>query len=232
MKTLLITLFSIAMGFLEAAVVIYIRELMYPEGFAFPLVPIPPDIALTEILREAATLVMLAVMGFISGKYFLERFAWFIYCFAIWDIFYYVFLKWMIGWPESLLTWDILFLIPVTWTGPVIAPVITSLSMIALAWVILHISGKRKKLNIKFIEWTGLVTGVLAVFLSYIWDYSKFMLNYFSFSELFILPDKKPLFDTAMKYIPEQFNWFLFVCGQGLIVLTTFLIYKRLSGHR
>ena len=232
MKTFLITLFAIAMGFLEAAVVIYIRELMYPGGFDFPLTPIPPDIAMTEILREASTLILLGVIGFISGKYFLERFAWFIYCFAIWDIFYYVFLKWMIGWPESLLTWDILFLIPVTWTGPVITPVITSLSMIALAWVILHFSGKRKKVRITFMEWTGLFTGVIILFLSYIWDYSKFMLRYFSFSELFILPDKKPLFDTAMKYIPEQFNWFLFVCGQGLIVVTTFLIYKRLSGHR
>ena len=231
MKPFLITLFAIAMGFLEAAVVIYIRELMYPEGFAFPLVPIPPDIALTEILREAATLIMLAVMGLISGKNFIERFAWFIYCFGIWDIFYYAFLKLMIAWPESLLTWDILFLIPVTWTGPVIAPVITSLSMIALAWVILHFSGKRKKVHIKLMEWTGLFTGAIAVFLSYIWDYSKFMLKYFSFSELFILPDKNPLFDTAMKYIPEQFNWLLFICGQGLIVLTTLLIYKRLR-HR
>ena len=36
-KVLALTLFSIAMGLLEAVVVMYLRELYYPAGFAFPL---------------------------------------------------------------------------------------------------------------------------------------------------------------------------------------------------
>ena len=129
-KIIVISIFAIAMGFLETAVVIYMRDLLYPDGFSFPLVPIPADLALTEILREAATLIMLLTIAILNAKTFSERFAWFIYAFAIWDIFYYIFLKIMILWPESLMTWDILFLIPTTWTGPVISPVIVSFSMI------------------------------------------------------------------------------------------------------
>ncbi|MBN2481771.1 MAG: hypothetical protein JXB19_08530, partial [Bacteroidales bacterium] len=125
-----LTLFSIAMGFMESAVVVYIREISYPEGFDFPLVPMDNTLEVTEILREAATMIMLLAAGYLGGRTLSERFTWFLYCFAIWDIFYYVFLKLLLGWPASFMTWDILFLIPVAWTGPVITPVIISLTMI------------------------------------------------------------------------------------------------------
>ena len=88
-----LTLFSIAMGFMETAIVVYLRELYYPKGFQFPLTVIPSNIALVEFLREAATLIMLIGIGIVAGKNKPQRFAFFIYCFAIWDIFYYVFLK-------------------------------------------------------------------------------------------------------------------------------------------
>lgn len=231
MKPLRITIFAIAMAFLETAVVIYLRALMYPEGFAFPLAPIPPELALTEVLREAATLIMLIIIGYIAGKYFTERFAWFIYTFAVWDIFYYIFLKLMIDWPESFLTWDILFLIPTTWTGPVIAPVLVSLLMIILASVILYFSEKGQEVKIKPLEWTGLIAGSLILILGFVWDYSAFMLKHFSFSELFIVPDTKALFETAVKYIPDQFNWFLFSGGTGVILGALVLIYLRLKGQ-
>ena len=136
-KLIWVSIFAVAMGFFEAAVVIYLRKLMYPAGFSFPLAPIEHGLAVTEILREAATLIMLLSAGILAGRYATERFAWFIYAFAIWDIFYYIFLKLLIGWPESFMTWDILFLIPATWVGPVITPVIVSLSMIVLAAVVL-----------------------------------------------------------------------------------------------
>ena len=128
-KLITITAFAIAMGFLESAVVVYMREILYPEGFAFPLSPIPVSLAVTELLREVATMVMLVTIGVIAAKRFSTGFAWFIYSFAIWDIFYYVFLKLLLGWPESVLTWDVLFLIPTIWTGPELLPVLVSLTM-------------------------------------------------------------------------------------------------------
>jgi hypothetical protein len=228
-KFIVVTVFAVAMGFMESSIVIYLRELMYPDGFSFPLTPIMPDIALTEVLREAATIIMLICIGFIAGKTAIERFAWFIFSFAIWDIFYYVFLKLLIDWPASFMTWDILFLIPATWVGPVITPVIVSLSMILLAVVILSFTGKGFTPAIKGIEWAWLITGSLILILGFIWDYSKYMMEFFSFREIFILPSKTALFDQALQYIPESFNWFLFVSGQGVIVLTTIRIYFRLK---
>ncbi len=127
-----VVVFSIAMGYLEAAVVVYLRELYYPEGFDFPLKEMDMGIIVTELFREAATMIMLLSIGFLAAKRKIERLAYFVLPFAIWDIFYYVFLKVALGWPESLLTWDILFMLPVTWVGPVICPVINSLTMILL----------------------------------------------------------------------------------------------------
>ena len=79
LKILWITVFAIAMGFLESAVVIYLREIYYPGGFAFPLKLIGGTLALTEILREAATMIMLLMVASIASRRAIERFAWFIY---------------------------------------------------------------------------------------------------------------------------------------------------------
>lgn len=133
-----VTAFAVAMGFLEAAVVVYLRALLYPDGFSFPLVPMDARLVLTELLREFATLVMLLAPGALIAKGRMERFAWFCWSFAVWDLFYYVFLKLLLGWPESLLTWDVLFLLPTVWVGPVLAPCMVSVGMLWLAAVILH----------------------------------------------------------------------------------------------
>lgn len=117
-----ITAFAVAMGFLEATVVVYLRAIYYPTGFTFPLVSMAPQLVVAELLREAATLVMLLAPAALLSRNRLERFAWFCWAFAVWDLFYYVFLKVLLGWPESLLTWDVLFLLPTVWVGPVLAP--------------------------------------------------------------------------------------------------------------
>src|SRR6056297_1590396 len=100
-KLIIITAFGIAMALFESAVVIYLREIMYPDGFQFPLAPIHPHLLLTELLREASAMIMLICIGLLAAKSFSQRFAWFVYSFALWDIFYYVFLWLLLGWPES-----------------------------------------------------------------------------------------------------------------------------------
>ena len=121
--------FAAAMGYLEAAVVVYLRALYYPEGFSFPLKLIPSEMAVIEIVREAATIVMLFAVAMLAGKRFWERLGYFIILFGVWDIFYYVWLKVAIGWPAGMFDNDILFLIPLPWIGPVIAPVLISILM-------------------------------------------------------------------------------------------------------
>jgi hypothetical protein len=226
-KYIYVSIFAIAMAFMETSVVIYLRELMYPEGFGFPLAPIQPELAVTELIREAATIIMLVMIGVLAGKKLADGFAWFLYSFAIWDIFYYVFLKVMLNWPESLLTWDILFLIPVTWTGPVITPILVSFMMILLAGIIIHFTEKGIKTRINPLEWIGLIMGSLVLITGFVWDYSKFILREFSLKEIFTLPDKKPLYDFSIQYIPYKFPWLLFLGGMLIIMASILNMYFR-----
>ena len=209
-------MFAIAMGFLESAVVIYLREILYPGGFEFPLAPIPVELALTELLREAATLIMLVTAGMLAARKFSTGFAWFLYAFAVWDIFYYVFLKLLLGWPESLFTWDVLFLIPTTWTGPVLAPILVSTTMILFAIEILVQDEKGKSTQIRAVEWTGLIIGSLVLIIGFIYDYSEHMLAHFSLSEMFQVKNPEVL-EVATRYIPQRFPWWIF--GIGLMII-------------
>jgi len=126
-----------AFGYLEAAVVVYLREIYYPEGFAFSLVMIEHRILLTEVLREAVTLLMIWTTVTLAYKRLQSRFAAFFLLFGVWDIFYYFFLKLLLHWPESIETWDILFLIPSPWVAPIWAPLLVSIGFIYAGLTIL-----------------------------------------------------------------------------------------------
>jgi len=139
----IVVVFGIAFAYIEASVVVYLREIFHPSGFTFPLTEFGNSslwkrLLLTETGREAATLVLILSSSWLFGQNRRQRFAFFLTIFAVWDIFYYVWLKVLIGWPVSIMDWDILFLMPTVWAGPVIAPIIVSLVMLAFAGVILH----------------------------------------------------------------------------------------------
>jgi hypothetical protein len=226
-----VIVFSIAMGFLETAIVIYLRKLYYPEGFAFPLKMMGRDIITTEILREFTTLVMLAGISIIAGRKNIERLGYFLLSFAVWDIFYYVFLNIMLNWPESFLTWDVLFLIPITWVGPVIAPIINSLTMIVLAMSIIYSTNTKGNAVVRKTDWILLIGGSLVVIFSYIQDYSAFLLGKFSFSQLLDSSNLNDIISYACTYIPQYFNWWIFGSGVLMhIAAIAFIILRNL--HR
>ncbi|HER08311.1 MAG TPA: hypothetical protein ENO20_05305 [Bacteroides sp.] len=226
-KIITITAFAIAMAFLETAVVIYLREILYPGGFRFPLSPIPADLAITELIREAATMIMLITIGVLAARRFSTGFAWFLYSFAVWDIFYYLFLWLLLGWPESIMTWDVLFLIPTTWTGPVLSPVLVSLTMILLAMVILVQAEKGEDTRILTREWGGLILGSLVLILGFVFDYSRHMLTHFSVFGMLDVKNPEVL-EVATRYIPDRFPWWLFAIGELIILTFIGLYYRRL----
>src|SRR5215813_6439305 len=133
------TAYAVAMAYLESAIVVYLRRLYYLQGFDFPLVIIDIPTLLIEVGRETATIVMLAIVGIAAGRTKVGKCAYFLYLFGVWDIFYYVWLKVFLDWPASLFTWDVLFLIPVPWIGPALAPVTLALTMLGIALVPLHL---------------------------------------------------------------------------------------------
>lgn len=225
MKRLLIwlTCFSIGMGYLESAVVVYLRELYYPEGFHFPFKMLSNRIFITELLREAATIIMLVSIAWIAGKNWYQRFACFLFCFGIWDIVYYLGLKMLLGWPDSLFTWDILFLIPVVWVGPVLAPVICSLSMIGFAFSILYFESKGKTVKFHPKEWLLLITGSTLILITFVWDYSLLVIQ----NDLLNgLSNNERLIKALGNYLPQHYHWWLFIAGE-ITILSGFLLYYR-----
>ncbi|MHC4619766.1 MAG: hypothetical protein ACYTEQ_18625 [Planctomycetota bacterium] len=168
----IVVVLSVAFAYIEAAVVVYLRTIFHPDGFSFPLTtfgidPLWERLLLTEVGREAATLVVILTGAWLSGRNVRERFAFFMVIFGVWDIFYYVWLKIFIGWPASLTDWDILFLIPVAWAGPVMAPVLVSVTLVAFAVIILSRSWLGKGFRVSAADGLGFVIAALAVVASF-----------------------------------------------------------------
>jgi hypothetical protein len=131
---------AVAFAFVEAMVVFYLRKLF---GLQYRLTFVPADFHFPrsylhhEQAREAATMVMLLAVGYLAGRTWWQRFAFWLLAFGVWDIFYYVWLRVLLGWPSSLADRDLLFLIPDEWWAPVWQPVLASSVFIAVAAIVL-----------------------------------------------------------------------------------------------
>jgi len=225
-KTTWVLCFALAMGYLEASVVVYLRALLYPEGFAFPLHEMPRVLMITELMRELATLVMIVSVAVMVAQYWLHRFAWFLVIFSVWDIAYYIFLKLVLDWPASIYTMDILFLLPVMWTGPVIAPIVNSICMLLLAGAIFY---NRKSIVQRYrlsrFIWLLLAAGSVFVLVAYMEGFTRFLFdNSLSYS---LSPSNfyqvMPL--LMAKFIPPAFNWFVFCLGVSMHLYAIALIF-------
>lgn len=116
--------YAAAMAWVEAAAVVYLRRIHYPDNplALFPLRAWPATDLGVEIVREAATIAMILAVALLSVPGRTRRIAAFLYVFGLWDLFYYAWLKVVLGWPAAWADWDILFLIPWPWLAPWYAP--------------------------------------------------------------------------------------------------------------
>jgi hypothetical protein len=185
--------FAIAMAWVEAASVFYIRTLVDRiEPYQAQPLPITGALGNVELWRESATLVMLAAVGLLAGRTWRRRAAYAAIAFGAWDIFYYVFLRLISGWPKTLLDWDILFLLPLPWWGPVLAPV--SIALVMIVWGTLATQSGEDAARARWpwaFGWIGIVTA-LAVFMI---DAGR------------ALPAGR---DAVLQVLPTRFNWPLF----------------------
>jgi hypothetical protein len=211
-----LALFAVAFGYVESAVVVYLRVVydplrasLHPEQPAGSLLPLitldelraadPGHVRRLgiELGRELATLVMLATVGLLARRWRGEWIAMFLIAFGVWDIAYYAGLKAMIGFPASLLTWDILFLIPVPWLGPVLAPILVSLTMIAAGVMVLAAVARGRPLQPTVRHWCVVLAGAGIIVASFTKDFGQVMAG----------------------EMPEHFSWPLFGAGLGLALL-------------
>jgi len=206
-KLIWLAVYAAAMAYIESAVVVYLRELYYPEGFTFPVQHTPIKIALVEIGREAATLVMLFSIAWVVFKKGMLRFCAFMLMFGVWDLFYYFWLYVILAWPPSLFTWDVLFLIPLPWIGPILAPMIVSISLIISAVTVVALEERWGSFHPSAWQWAAAIAAGLIIISSFMIDY-RIVLN------------------GAM---PGRFKWEIFTLGlvMGLAVFLHALLRFR-----
>jgi hypothetical protein len=194
--------FAMAMAWVEAAVVVYLRSMMHRlEPYQSDPLPVIGGFASIELPRELATLVMLFTVGWLAGRTWRARLGYAAIAFGVWDIFYYVFLKIICGWPHSLLDWDVLFLLPLPWWGPVLAPVLISLLMIlwgTFASQFERAPHTRSNWRVWVLNFTG-VALALYVFMA---------------DAIAVIPRG---FGALRTMLPERFNWPLFCVALALM---------------
>jgi hypothetical protein len=204
-KLLYIFIFSVAFAFVEAAVVIYLRTIYYPEGFHFPLTRIIDYNLKIEFFRELATIIMMFSLGALLARKFWEGFGYFLIIFGIWDIFFYLWLKAAINWPSSIFEPDILFLIPIPWIGPVLAPVLISITMIIIGLDITVLFHKGFNFRPALLHWFLVLSGTSILLYSFMSD-----------------------LDAAFyQQYPEPYNWFLFTTGIALYAAAQIHLRKK-----
>ncbi|MGB9590739.1 MAG: hypothetical protein ACPL68_07625 [Candidatus Hydrothermia bacterium] len=209
--------FAVSMAYLEAAVVVYLRRLYYPEGFSFPMKLADPFVAAIEVGREIATIVMLGAVGFLSGETHMRRSLSFLFAFGLWDIFYYLWLKVLLGWPQSWLDWDVLFLIPVPWFGPWVAPALIALVLSVVSGTLLLLAGQGQQTMIRSPEIILAAVGALACLVS------------FTFDGFRLLPGGA---DAIRGFVPTRFIWEAYLPGIALIATGGALAVWRNAGTR
>lgn len=168
-RLIAVGLFAFTMAYCEAAVVAYLREIYGIEDLVRDIPRVIDSITRIEIGREAATLLMLASVGWVAGWSWRGRLGYFVFAFGLWDIFYYGWLVVLLGWPTSLLDWDLLFLIPLPWWGPVLAPMLIAMLMAIAGAVCVHLEALNKVPRLRTVDWIVLIAGMflaLAVFMA------------------------------------------------------------------
>ena len=212
-RWLVIVVFAIAMAWLEAATVYYLRILVdrLNPYQADPL-PIRGILGPVELVREAATLVMIFTVGLLAGRTWQERLGYSAIAFGVWDIFYYLFLKAIYDWPKSLFDWDILFMLPLPWWGPVLAPVSIAMLMIVWGTLVSQRAGDgvvTSSASTHALAWIGIALALYA-----------FMAD--ALQVMHLGPD------AARTVLPTTFNWSVFVAALALMAAPiAHLIWRR-----
>lgn len=193
-----VAVYAVAMAYLEAACVVYLRRIYGISDLVRDVAPYDSTITPIELGREAATLVMILAVALAAGRSRKARLGMACFTFGTWDIFYYVWLRLLIDWPASLLAPDILFLIPLPWWGPVLAPVLVALLSVAGGTLAVVHDDRKRPMRLGAAGWITLLAGTLAVLYSFMAD------------ALRALPADA---EALSRLRPTAFGWPVFLAG-------------------
>jgi len=205
------------MAWVESAVVFYLRTMIDRiEPHQQNPLPMIGGLGPAELVREAATMIMLLTVGILAGRNWRSRLGYSAIAFGVWDIFYYVFLRVLCGWPHSLFDWDILFLLPVPWWGPVLAPM--SIALLMMLWGTLA-SGWKIPPARTFSELTVWPLNFMGVALAL----------YVFMADTLRVADKGV--EALRNVLPAWFNWPLFCIALILMAAPIVQVLWRLYGQ-
>jgi hypothetical protein len=207
-----VAVFALAMAFLEAAVVVYLRRVLGVVDLLRDTGIYDESITRIELAREAATLVMLLSLGFAVGRSLQARLGFALFAFGLWDVLYYVWLVVLLRWPASILEEDVLFLIPLPWWGPVLAPVLIALLLMALGVVLVDRDGAGKTVRFLWTEWAALLGGTILVLYTFMAD------------ALRVLPASA---EDLSRLKPTAFGWGTYLIGFAALVLPVWRAARR-----
>jgi hypothetical protein len=204
-RWLVVVTFAVGMAWVEAACVYYLRVMVdRVEPYQADPLPMRGIIGEVELVREGATLLMLATTGLLAGRTWRARLGYAAIAFGSWDIFYYVFLRIISGWPGSLFDWDILFLLPLPWWGPVLAPVSIATLMIGWGTLVIQWPDRTPATRFTWAAWVVSGAGILIALAVFMADAIR------------ALPGG---IDAVRQVRPAAFNWPVF--GAALLLMAT-----------
>ena len=165
---LALALLAVAFAIVEAAIVTAYRSLLDPQGLRFPLLPLPANLAGLERWREAATLFLLAAAASLASRRAVPATAAFFFLFGVWDLTYYATLRYSLHWPQSWGDWDLLFLLPVPWLGPVYAPMLVACVLVAAGSVVLQHESRRGPFRVQRLHLLAAAAGGTLIVWSFV----------------------------------------------------------------
>jgi hypothetical protein len=217
-RWIVVVIFSLAMAWMESAAVTYLRSLVgrIDPYQARPL-PISIGLGQAEVVREAATLIMLFTVGWLAGRSWRSRLGYALIAFGMWDIFYYVFLAVISGWPHSIFDWDVLFLIPLPWWGPVIAPALIALMMIIGGTLVSQHDQPDRPIRPNRSAWLMNLSGVIVALYVFMADAIRAVGGGL---------------DSIRSVLPTSFNWPLFIIALVLMAAPIIDMSRKIWGKR
>ncbi len=209
-----VALYALAMAYLEAATVVYLRRVLGVVDLVRDVATFDPRLVSIEVGRETATLVMLFCIGFAAGRSRQARLGFALFAFGAWDVLYYLWLWVLLDWPASLLTEDVLFLIPLPWWGPVLAPVLIALVAMAFGALLVRQDDRGRTVSPQGLEWGALLSGILLVLASFMAD------------ALRALPASA---EELSRLKPSAFDWPLYLVGLAALAYPIWRAARRSS---
>jgi ABC-type maltose transport system permease subunit len=91
------------------------------------------------------------------------------------------------------------------------------------------LQGRGYPVKIKLSEWLSLLSGSFIIFCTFIWDYSKIIIQGGFLSRFWTLTRNEQFQQIISRYEPTHYHWYLFALGEIFVLFPLVLIFMRMK---